>query len=113
MKELPFMSTEKILMACVERGKSRQEMHEVVREHSLAAGLNVKENGKENDLLRRLAGDQRVPFSLAELEEMICDFSQFTGRAEQQTEDYLEEIVEPILDRYSELIDSTDASLNV
>jgi adenylosuccinate lyase len=113
MRELPFMSTEKILMACVERGKSRQEMHEVVREHSLAAGLNVKENGKENDLLQRLAEDQRVPFSLAELEEMICDFSQFTGRAEQQTEDYLEEIVEPVLDRYSELIDSTDASLNV
>ena len=58
------MATEKILMACVERGESRQEMHEVIREHSVAAGLAVKEQGKENDLLDRLAADDRIPFKL-------------------------------------------------
>ncbi len=56
-EELPFMATEKILMACVERGKSRQEMHEVIREHSVTAGFSVKNQGVSNNLLELLAQD--------------------------------------------------------
>lgn len=111
--ELPFMSTEKILMQCVERGQSRQEMHEVLREHSVAAGLTVKEEGRDNDLLERLGADGRVPFSLDELQAMVMDHGQFVGRAPEQTEEYLAEVVEPVLERHRELIGGVDTALSV
>ena len=111
--ELPFMATEKILMACVERGKSRQEMHEIIRKHSVAAGLAVKEQGKENDLLVRLANDEHIPFTLKELETMIGNYQEFTGRAKEQTEEFLNEIVAPVLDKYHDLIGKVDSSLKV
>jgi adenylosuccinate lyase len=111
--ELPFMSTEKILMACVERGESRQDMHEVIREHSAAAGLAVKEQGVENDLLNRLAQDERIPFSQAELEILIGNYQEFTGRAAEQTDEFLDEVVVPVLDRYQALLGGVDASLKV
>ncbi len=113
LAELPFMATEKILMEAVEKGKSRQEMHEVVKEHSLAAGKEVKENGGENDLLTRLAKDDRIPFSKEELEAMINDFSQFTGRAEKQTEEFLAEVVSPTLVANKDSMGEIDSSLNV
>lgn len=111
--ELPFMSTEKILMEAVEKGESRQEMHEIIKDHSVAAGRNVKEKGGENDLLTRLAADPKVPFSLEELESMVTDYSIFTGRAEQQTSDYLSEVVRPLLSRYANSMRKVDASLSV
>lgn len=111
--ELPFMATEKILMACVERGRSRQDMHEVIREHSVTAGLAVKEQGVENDLLVRLAYDDRVPFDLPELEGLIGNYQEFTGRAEAQTDEFLDEVVAPVLDRYQHMIGDVDASLKV
>jgi len=111
--ELPFMATEKILMACVERGQSRQEMHEVIREHSVAAGLAVKEQGVENDLLIRLANDDRVPFDQDELEGLISNYQEFTGRAKEQTDEFLDEVVAPVLDRYQHMIGDVDASLKV
>jgi adenylosuccinate lyase len=111
--ELPFMSTEKILMACVEQGKSRQDMHEVIREHSVAAGLAVKEQGLENDLLIRLANDERVPFALNELEEMIGNYQEFTGRAAEQTDEFLDEVVGPVLEKYQDQIGGIDSSLKV
>ncbi len=111
--ELPFMSTEKILMACVERGESRQDMHEVIREHSVAAGLAVKEQGVENDLLGRLANDDRIPFAQDELEEMIGNYQEFTGRASQQTDEFLDEVVAPVLDTYQDMIGGVDSSLKV
>ena len=110
--ELPFMATEKILMACVERGESRQDMHEVIREHSVAAGLAVKEEGKENDLLDRLGCDDRIPFAPAELNELIGNFQEFTGRASEQTSEYLNEVVSGVLEKYSEL-GTVDSSLIV
>ncbi len=113
MQELPFMATEKILMACVERGKSRQEMHEVIKKHSVAAGLVVKEEGKVNDLLERLANDPAIPFTLSELEELLGNAKEFTGRAEKQTEEYLAEIVGPRLERYQSLLGGVDSSLSV
>ncbi len=111
--ELPFMSTEKILMACVERGESRQEMHEVIRDHSVDAGLAVKQEGKENDLLSRLALDKRVPFELDELEGLLSNFQEFTGRAAEQTEEYISEYVNPVLEKYKLFIGDVDASLSV
>jgi adenylosuccinate lyase len=111
--ELPFMATEKILMACVERGRSRQEMHEVIREHSVAAGLAVKEQGVENDLLVRLAKDDRIPFDQSDLEELIGNYQEFTGRAEAQTDEFLDEVVAPVLDRYQYMIGDVDSSLKV
>lgn len=113
LTELPFMSTEKILMESVKRGKSRQEMHEVVKEHSIVAGKMVKENGQENDLLQRMADDERIPFSLDELQGLIGDYSQFTGRASAQTSEYLDEIVYPLLDKNKDTITAVDSSLSV
>jgi adenylosuccinate lyase len=113
MAELPFMATEKVLMAAVEKGESRQEMHEVVKEHSLAAGKNVKEHGKDNDLFYRLGSDERIPFSLQELEAMVSDYSQFTGRAQEQTEEFLLEIVSPLLEKNSQRMTQIDSSLAV
>lgn len=111
--ELPFMATEKILMAAVEKGESRQEMHEVIKEHSLAAGKVVKDQGKENDLLFRLADDQRIPFSLGELESMVQNYNQFTGRAKEQTEEFLTEVVYPVLEENKEWMHEIDSSLSV
>ncbi|MDR3631074.1 MAG: adenylosuccinate lyase [Desulfocapsaceae bacterium] len=111
--ELPFMATEKILMEAVKKGKSRQEMHEVVKEHSIIAGKMIKEYGQENDLLNRLAQDDRIPFSLDALHGLVGNFRQFTGRATAQTTEYLEEVVYPLLKKNEALMGSIDSSLSV
>ncbi|MBU0674653.1 MAG: adenylosuccinate lyase [Proteobacteria bacterium] len=113
LQELPFMATEKILMASVAKGKSRQEIHEVIKVHSIAAGREVKEEGANNDLLKRLADDPAIPFQLEELFDLIGDGSEFTGRAEAQTDEYLDEIVEPRLVGLKNLIGNTDQTLSV
>lgn len=113
LAELPFMSTEKILMEAVEKGEDRQEMHEVIKEHSVAAGLVVKEEGKDNDLLNRMADDARIPFDLETLQNMITDYNQFTGRAAQQTVDYLNEVIYPLLKENEEYMGKIDSSLSV
>ena len=112
-QELPFMATEKILMAGVEKGGSRQELHSIIKLHSLAAGKIVKEEGKDNDLLQRLAADDSIPFTLSDLESIISDFQQFTGRAKQQTEEYLDETVRPRLNPYKDILGKVDAELSV
>ncbi len=111
--EIPFMATEKILMAAVAKGKSRQEMHEIVKEHSVAAGQKVKQEGSANDLLERLAEDTAIPFNLSELEYIISDYNSFTGRASQQVDDYLAEVIEPLLEKNKDCMGPIDASLNV
>ena len=107
------MATEQILMACVEKGKSRQEMHEVIKVHSVAAGKVVKEEGKENDLLVRLANDSAVPFTVQELQDLIGDGSQFVGRAPQQTNEFLDEVVLPRLAQYNDILGGVDSALSV
>jgi adenylosuccinate lyase len=81
--------------------------------HSLAAGKVVKEEGKENDLLQRLADDPEVPFTTNELNDMIGNFQQFTGRAEEQTEEYLAAFVQPRLEPYKEIVGKVNAELSV
>ncbi|MFZ5759782.1 MAG: adenylosuccinate lyase [Thermodesulfobacteriota bacterium] len=111
--ELPFMATEKILMASVEKGKSRQEMHEIIKIHSVAAGRVVKEEGKDNDLLQRLGDDPAIPFTVKELESMVGSGAEFVGRAPEQTEEFLTEVVEPRLERYKALLGAGDTELSV
>jgi adenylosuccinate lyase len=97
--ELPFMATEEILMAAVQAGGDRQELHEHIRRHSLAAAEQVKQHGKPNDLLQRLQADP--VFTALGLEwEQLMNPTQFTGRAAQQTERFVREVVEPIRSRY-------------
>lgn len=111
--ELPFMATEKILMEAVEKGESRQHIHEVIKIHSIAAGQVVKHQARENDLFHRLAEDERIPFTYDELLAMTDDLLQFTGRAVQQTEEFLDEIVAPLLKSNQALYRPLDASLRV
>ncbi len=85
----------------------------MIREHSVAAGLAVKEQGVENDLLFRLSKDDRVPFDQSELEGLIGNYQEFAGRAKEQTDEFLDEVVSPVLDRYQHMIGEVDASLIV
>jgi len=100
-------------MEAVEKGESRQEMHEIVKLHSVEAGKIVKNDALENDLLRRLADDERIPFNFDELQTMTEDLLQFTGRAVQQTEEFLEEVVYPLLQDNSRDFQPINASLQV
>ena len=94
--ELPFLATETILMAAVKQGGDRQLLHEVLRRHALEAARRIKEEGESNPLLELLASDESIPFNLEELAAMI-EGGSFTGRAEQQVSEYLEERILPLL----------------
>lgn len=98
MKELPFMATETILMDAVKAGGDRQELHERIRVHSMAAGKVVKEEGKENDLLERIANDEMFGMNMEQL-EAIMHPNKFVGRAPQQTEEYFHDFISPILEK--------------
>jgi adenylosuccinate lyase len=96
MEELPFMVTETVLMRAVRRGGDRQDLHERIRQHSVAAANRVKDEGATNDLVDRIAGDATFGLSRAELDE-IMDPAQHTGRAAEQVEIFLRDEVEPVL----------------
>ncbi len=99
--ELPFMATENIIMEGVKRGGDRQELHEAIRVHSQAAGMEVKEHGRENDLLDRLAGDPVVNMTRNELEQ-ILNLREFVGRAPEQVVEFISEEIDPVLMRFSD-----------
>ena len=99
--ELPFMATETILMACVQKGGDRQDLHEVIRKHSQAAAAVVKQEGRENDLLDRLAADQAIGMSRDEIEALL-DVRKFVGRAPAQVAEFIAEHMDPVLDRHQE-----------
>jgi adenylosuccinate lyase len=101
LEELPFMATENLMMEAVKRGKDRQELHERIRVHSMAAAQVVKEQGGENDLLRRLSQDPAFGMSLEEMETMMAP-EKFVGMAPQQTQRYIQEEVMPLLKKYEE-----------
>ena len=101
------------MMAAVEKGRSRQDMHELIKIHSVEAGKVVKNQALDNDLLDRLAADERIPFSAEELHEMTSDLLQFTGRAVQQTEEFLQEIVYPLLEQNKGTFTPLNAALSV
>ncbi|HCO28237.1 MAG TPA: adenylosuccinate lyase [Lachnospiraceae bacterium] len=111
MGELPFMATENIMMDAVKAGGDRQELHEKIRVHSMAAGRVVKEEGGENDLLERIAKDPSFNMTLEQLQKIMKP-ENFVGRAPQQTEEYIREVIQPILDENKEILGLT-AEINV
>lgn len=111
MKELPFMATENIMMDAVKAGGDRQELHERIRVHSMAAGKVVKEEGKENDLLERIANDPAFNMTMEQL-TAIMDPKNFVGRAPEQTEEFLDEVIAPILEANKDVL-GMKAEINV
>lgn len=99
--ELPFMATENILMACVKKGADRQELHEVIRQHAQDAAARVKNEGEDNDLLDRLAGDPAIGMTRQEI-DAVLDIRGFVGRAPQQVEEFLDEEIGPVLERHND-----------
>ncbi|KAL7452029.1 hypothetical protein ACHAWC_003774 [Mediolabrus comicus] len=102
-EELPFMATEVILMECVKAGGDRQELHEAIRVHSMDAGKVVKGEGKSNDLLERIAKDPLFKAVHSKLDTLV-DPKLFIGRAKEQTEEFLEEEINPVLKKEESLL---------
>lgn len=112
MEELPFMGTEEILMKAVLKGGDRQELHERIRIHSMEASKQVKEYGRPNDLVTRIANDPR--FDLTEEEILqILNPEKLCGRAKNQVTDFIEQEVKSVLKKYNNLIENIDIRLNV
>jgi len=97
LKELPFMATENIMMDAVKAGGDRQELHEAIREHSMEAAKQIKQEGKENDLIDRIANDPRFMMSKEEIMK-IMEPKNFVGRAPQQTEEFFKDYIDPVLE---------------
>ena len=99
-EHLPFMATETILMNAVSRGGDRQELHESIRKHSMAAARRMKEEGADADLLDRIAGDESFALSMEELQQMT-DPMRFVGRAPSQVEQFIKSAVAPVLEKHN------------
>ena len=111
MAELPFMATENIMMDAVKAGGDRQELHEKIRTLSMEAGRNVKEEGKENNLLELIAADPSFNMTLEELQKSM-EPSRYTGRSKEQVERFVKTVVQPVLEANKELLGVT-AEINV
>ncbi len=103
MAELPFMATENIMMEAVKLGRDRQDVHEAIRVHSMAAGQVVKQEGKENDLLERLKNE---PLLAGVDIDAHLDPMLYVGRSVEQTERFIKEVVEPMRQRYKDELES-------
>lgn len=111
LKELPFMATENIMMQAVKNGGDRQELHEKIRIHSMAAARVVKEEGKENDLIERIVKDESFNLNLDDINAVLKP-ENFIGRAKEQTEEFLRDYVSPVLDKYKDVL-GEEAELSV
>ena len=111
MSELPFMATENIMMDAVKNGGNRQELHEIIRELSMEAGKNVKQEGKDNNLLELIAGNPAFGMSLEDLQKTM-EPSRYVGRAPIQVDKFLAEVVNPILEENKEIL-GVKAEINV
>lgn len=111
MAELPFMATENIMMDAVKAGGDRQELHEKIRQLSMQAGKTVKEEGKDNNLLELIAADPSFHLSLEDLEASMQP-ERYVGRAPKQTEEFIAEVINPILEKNKEVLGLT-AEINV
>ncbi len=101
--ELPFMATENIMMDAVKAGGDRQELHERIRELSMEAGKKVKEEGADNDLLDRIAADPMFHLTREQLENTM-DPNRYVGRAPEQVDRYLANVIAPILDSHKDML---------
>ncbi len=111
MSELPFMATENIMMDAVKAGGDRQELHEKIRTLSMQAGKNVKEEGLDNNLLELIAADPAFNMTLEELQKTM-DPKKYTGRSEEQVEEFIHDVIKPILEENKDLLGLT-AEINV
>ncbi len=111
MAELPFMATENIMMDAVKAGGDRQELHERIRELSMEAGKNVKVNGAENNLLELIAADPAFGLSLEDLKKTM-DPARYVGRAPEQVDAFIGQVIEPILEKYKDVL-GEKAEINV
>ena len=102
-EELPFMATENIIMYCTKKGGDRQTLHEGIRELSVAVTKSIKLEGKQNDLLDRILADDRFDLTREELDE-ILDVKNFIGLAPQQTENFINEYINPVLEANEDFI---------
>ena len=109
--ELPFMATENIMMDAVKAGGDRQELHERIRELSMEAGRNVKAEGRDNNLLELIAADPSFNLTLEELKKTM-DPKKYVGRAPQQVEEFLDEVIRPVLEENKDLL-GIKAEINV
>ena len=99
MEKLPFMATENIMMKSVKKGGDRQKLHERLRTHSHAAAAKVKLEGGQNDLIQRIEADPAFPLSREEIEAELLP-ERYVGRSGSQTEEFVRDVVQPLLDRY-------------
>lgn len=111
MAELPFMATENIMMDAVKAGGDRQELHEKIRQLSMEAGKNVKQEGKDNNLLELIAADPSFNMTIDELKKSM-DPTKYVGRSKEQVEEFLNEVVNPILEENKDILGMT-AEINV
>ena len=110
MEKLPFMATENIMMESVKRGGDRQELHEIIRVLSHAAAAKVKLEGGANDLIDRIAADERIPLTKEEIIKEL-DPQKYIGRSVSQTEEFVKSVIDAILKKYN--TESINAVLNV
>ena len=103
LKELPFMATENIMMEAVKKGGDRQELHEKLRTHSIAAAKVVKEQGLENDLIDRICADESFHLTRSEIDG-ILEPKNFTGRAPEQVDEFLKECIYPVLQKNKDIL---------
>lgn len=112
MDELPFMATENIMMEAVKKGGDRQELHEKIRVYSMEAGSVVKNEGKPNDLLTRIAKDDAFGLDEEQLSKLL-DPTLYIGRCPEQVTTFLNECINPILEAHKADLDLEDVELNV
>lgn len=103
MRELPFMASENIMMSAVKKGGDRQQLHEKLRVHSLAAAKNVKELGMDNDLIDRICSDESFQLDREEIQAILKPIN-FVGRSVEQVEEYISQEVVPALKKYREVL---------
>ena len=108
-KYLPFMATENIMMAAVQKGGDRQELHEIIRKHAIEVATNVKENGADNDLLARLGNEPA--FTGVDLNNVL-DATKYVGRSPEQVDAFIADVVTPIRQKYADTL-AYDPSLKV
>lgn len=111
MAELPFMATENVMMDAVKAGGDRQELHEKIRVHSMAAGAVVKNEGKENDLLERIAADESFGLTLEQLKARMNP-AEYVGRAPGQTREFVRDYLNPIFEENKDIL-GRQAQINV
>lgn len=102
-EELPFMATEYMIMEGVKNGGDRQDLHEIIRKHSMEAAKQVKLNGEKNDLVERIVADENFPIDKEKMLTLL-DPKNFIGFAPEQTEEFLANEIQPILDQYQDLL---------